>query len=142
PGRSLVVGSGGSELQRLEALAAGAPNIRFTGWCDEAALQDLLGRCRAVVYVPRDEDFGISAVEAMAAGKPVLGVAEGGLLETVVHGQSGWLMAPDEHPETLMEGVRQLEALNPPSLRTACETRAGQFDEAIFVQRMQALLAP
>lgn len=142
PGRSLVVASGGAELKRLQALAAGAPNIRFTGWCDEAALQDLLGRCRAVVYVPRDEDFGISAVEAMAAGKPVLGVAEGGLLETVVHGQTGWLMAPDEQPETLVEGVRQLEALDTPSLRTACEARAGQFDEAIFVRRMQALLAP
>ncbi len=48
-----------------------------------------VGGARAVIYLPVDEDFGMSPVEAMAAGKPVIGVAEGGLLETVLPGETG-----------------------------------------------------
>lgn len=140
PQHRLVVASGGAELQALQRLAADAPNIHFTGWVDEANLQDLVGRCRAVVYVPRDEDFGMSPVEAMAAGKPVLGVAEGGLLETVVHGQTGWLVPGDEDPQTLVQGVAALEALGPPVLRKACEARAHQFDESVFMERIRPWL--
>lgn len=141
PGRRLVVASGGAEFDRLKAFVADAPNIHLTGWNDEATLQDLVGRCRAVVYVPRDEDFGLSPVEAMAAGKPVLGVAEGGLLETVLHGQTGWLVNGDENPQTLIDGLEQLELLNPPSLRSACEQRARVFDAQNFIARMQNYLS-
>lgn len=140
PQHRLVVTSGGAELEVLKQMAADAPNIHFTGWVDEGTLQDLVGRCRAVVYVPRDEDFGMSPVEAMAAGKPVLGVAEGGLLETVVHGQTGWLVPGDEDPQTLVQGVEKLEALNPPALREACEARARHFDEAVFMARIRPWL--
>jgi len=136
PQRRLVVASGGSQLAALQQLAAGAHNISFLGWTSEAQLCEHVGHARAAIYVPVDEDFGISPVEAMAAGKPVMGVAEGGLLETVVDGQTGCLIRGDLTPEKIIAAVDALEALSPPSMRSACEARAAQFDEAVFTLKI------
>jgi len=136
PHRRLVVASGGSQLAVLQQLAAGAQNITFLGWTSEAQLCEHVGHARAAIYVPVDEDFGMSPVEAMAAGKPVIGVAQGGLLETVVDGQTGCLIKGELTPEKIIVAVDALEALNPLVLRSACEARAAQFDEAVFTQKV------
>lgn len=136
PHRRLVVASGGSQLAALRQLAAGAQNIIFLGWTSEADLSEQVGHARAAIYVPVDEDFGISPVEAMAAGKPVIGVAEGGLLETVVDGQTGCFIKGQLTPEKIIAAVDELEALSPPTMRSACEARAAQFDEAVFSQKV------
>ncbi len=83
PEKNLVVVSGGSETLKIKKAAEGARNIQLLGWVDEERLSDLMGRCIASIYIPRDEDFGLSPVESMAAGKPVIGVQEGGVVETV-----------------------------------------------------------
>jgi len=89
-----------------------------------------------------DEDFGTSPVEAMAAGKPVIGVAQGGLLETVVDGQTGCLIKGELTPEKIIAAVDALEALSPPTMRSACESRSVQFDEAVFTQKITQHLGP
>jgi len=87
PGKRLVVVSGGADLPRVKGIAEGSPNIEVLGWVNDETLCDLMGRCIATIYIPRDEDFGISPVESMAAGKPVIGVQEGALFETVGEGR-------------------------------------------------------
>jgi alpha-1,3/alpha-1,6-mannosyltransferase len=62
--------------------------------CSEDERLALLARCRCVVYAPAAEHFGMGAVEAMAAGRPVVAVAGGGTLETVQHERTGLLCAP------------------------------------------------
>lgn len=140
PDRRLVVASGGPEEGRLRALAAGARNITFTGWTTDEQMRELVGRARAAIYLPQDEDFGMSPVEAMAAGKPVIGVAEGGLLETVVDGQTGVLLPPPPSLEALVQAVTALDARRAGEMRDACQARAAQFSTAHFLERMQALL--
>lgn len=140
PNRSLVVLSGGPELARLKAIAGHAPNIRFTGWQTDEALRRWVGNARCVIYLPVDEDFGMSPVEAMAAGKPVIGVAEGGLLETVVPGRTGVLIAPSAAPEAVMEAVTQIEQVHGELLSAQCRQRAQQFTEGVFIARMVAIL--
>ncbi|MCC7279333.1 MAG: glycosyltransferase [Chromatiaceae bacterium] len=140
PDRRLIVTSGGSELERLKQLAAGAVNISFTGWVAEEELRVLVGNARAAVYVPMDEDFGMSPVEAMAAGKPVIGVAEGGLLETILDGKTGLLIKDNLTPQKLRDAVEKLEGMNPQVMRKRCEQRAAIFDESIFLERMLALI--
>ena len=141
PHRRLVVMSGGPELAGLQQLAAGAPNIEFVGWQTEEDMLRWIGRCRAVVYLPVDEDFGMSPVEAMAAGKPVLGVAEGGLLETVLHGETGVLIEGSPTPEKMVAAVDALEAMDTSALRAACEARAKLFDESVFFERLSKIVA-
>ena len=136
PEQKLIITSGGSELERLKALAEGTTNIHITGWVSEAKLRELVGGARATIYIPRDEDFGMSPVESMAAGKPVIGVRSGGLLETVIPGRTGSLIAADPHPEELCDAVDELTAERALSMRQDCEARAQEFRESVFLQRM------
>jgi glycosyltransferase involved in cell wall biosynthesis len=82
----LVVFGSGRDQARLEALAG--PNVRFVGRVSDAELQALYRRCRAYITAG-DEDAGIQPVEAMAAGRPVIAYAAGGVRETVVAGVTG-----------------------------------------------------
>lgn len=140
PDKRLVVVSGGSELDRVKAQSAPCPNIEVRGWVSPEDLRDLTGRCLATVYIPRDEDFGISPVESMAAGKPVIGVAEGGLLETVKDGETGILVQANPKPEHVAEAVRAMTPERALSMRPACEKRAARYDESAFREKMLALL--
>lgn len=139
PGKRLVVASGGEDEAALRARAAGAANISFTGWTSEAQLRALVAGAIATIYVPVEEDFGMSAVESMAAGKPVIGVAEGGLLETVVHGEVGLLVPPGFTPDDLVAAVEQLDAGRARRMRAACEARAQLFTRERFLAAMREL---
>lgn len=136
PEKKLVVVSSGPERPRLEALAGDAANISFAGEVGDERLKELIGRCIATIYVPRDEDFGMSPVESMAAGKPVIGVAEGGLLETVVDGETGVLVPADPGVDHLVEAVRALTADRARGMRSACEQRAAMFSTEKFLRGM------
>lgn len=143
PERRLVVLSGGPEAARLQALAVGAPNIVFAGWQSDAALRCWVGGARAVIYLPLDEDFGMSPVEAMAAGKPVIGVAEGGLLETILPGETGLLIDSPPTPLALVQAVSETEAMitvKGDRLQAACMSRAECFTEARFIERMRTII--
>ena len=140
PGQRLVVASGGSQSDRLRRLADGAPNITFTSWLSDAALARLIGGARASIYIPRDEDFGLSPVESMAAGKPVIGVAEGGLLETVVDGETGLLLPPDPAVDGLVEAVQRMDARRALAMRGAAQERAARFARPRFLARMRELV--
>jgi len=140
PHKHLVVVSGGPEEGRLKALAAGAPNIQFLGWVSDRELCDLLGKCLATVYIPKDEDFGLSPIESMAAGKPVIGVAEGGLLETVIHRETGILLPSNPSPEDLIRAVEFLTPTRALEMKEACERRATLFSEENFIERFKELV--
>ena len=68
------------------------------------------GNAIATIYIPKDEDFGISPVESMSAGKPVIGAGDGGLLETIIHGKTGWLTPPNP---SLKELIQAIKVINP-----------------------------
>ena len=78
-GKLKIVGSGQDE-SRLRSMAG--PNVEFMGWQTDAQIVDLYARCKAFIF-PGEEDFGITPLEAMAAGRPVVAFAKGGALETV-----------------------------------------------------------
>ncbi len=140
PERHLVVASSGEELKSLQALAKGAPNITFLGWIDEDRLRQLIGEAIATIYVPVEEDFGMSPVESMAAGKPVIGVAEGGLRETIVDGETGILLHPDFGVEDLAAAIDALTPDRALAMRKACESRAELFSQERFLAGLQRIL--
>jgi len=79
-GRRLVVIGDGPGRRALER--SSAPNIDFLGRVDDPTLADFYRRCRALIH-PQREDFGLIAVEAQAAGRPVIAFAAGGVLDSV-----------------------------------------------------------
>jgi glycosyltransferase involved in cell wall biosynthesis len=141
PQRNLVVASSGEDMARLKAIAAGAPNIRFLGWVSDKQLSELIGKAIATIYVPVEEDFGMSPVESMAAGKPVIGVAEGGLRETIVDGETGVLLLPKFNADDLAQAVVHLSAERALSMRSDCEARAQLFSRERFLMGMRQSLA-
>ncbi len=140
PERELVVVSGGSDYNRLKNLARNAKNISFTGWISEMKLNGLIGRAIASLYVPLDEDFGMSPVESMAAGKPVIGVAEGGLLETVIPGETGILVSKSLTIEEIICAIKELSPDRAREMRYACENRAKLFSQETFLQKMREVI--
>lgn len=141
PHQKLVVSSTGGETARLRGLASGNGNIVFTGPVSDSQLAELMGRAIATIYVPLDEDFGISPVESMAAGKPVIGCASGGLVETILDGVTGRLLPAEVRPEDIIATVLELSSSRAMEMRQACEDRAKLFDKSEFCTKMRELLA-
>lgn len=83
-----IVGTG-PEYNRLRKLCNGYDHIELMGFVDNNTLIELYSRCKAFVFAGLDEDFGIAPVEAMASGKPVIAIYEGGLRETVIENETG-----------------------------------------------------
>ncbi len=100
-----VVGSGPDH----EALRAAYPEAEFLGRADDAQLAQLYAEARAVI-VPSVEEFGIVAVEAQAAGRPVVAAAAGGALETVLDGRTGRLVPLDD-VEQFAAAIHSLDSL-------------------------------
>jgi len=89
-GIGLDVVGGGPALDELRTMAG--PSVTFHGNLDDAGVVELMEACRALCF-PGCEDFGITPVEAQAAGKPVVAFAGGGALETISEGFSGAFFA-------------------------------------------------
>jgi glycosyltransferase involved in cell wall biosynthesis len=107
------------EVRRLRSLvdAAGIEGrTRFLGGVPQKDVPALIRGCSVVVTVPWYEPFGITPLEAMACGRPVVGSAVGGLLDTVVPGQTGELVPPRD-PVALARVLRRL--LDEPARRAA-----------------------
>ena len=136
PDKKLFVASGGSQFESLRKLAYGYPNIKLIGWTRDGDMANLIANALACIYIPFDEDFGMSAVESMAAGKPVIGVAEGGMLETVLDGQTGVLLPPNPEIEHIEVAVREMTARSALSMRYRCEHRAKSFTESQFLEQL------
>jgi glycosyltransferase involved in cell wall biosynthesis len=133
--RPLVVVGNGPDARRLRRLAG--PTIRFEGRVSDARAAELLARCRALV-VTATEEFGIAAVEAQAAGRPVIAFAEGGVRETVLDGLTGAFYALPE-PAALAEVVERFDALGVDP--AACRANAERFDTAHFRHGVRAVVA-
>jgi glycosyltransferase involved in cell wall biosynthesis len=123
-----IVGSG----PEYAALRAAYPQAQFLGRADDEEIAELYAGARAVV-VPSLEEFGITAVEAQAAGRPVIAVAAGGSLETVIDGQTGRLAALDD-VESFAEAIRGIDELEFDPIRAA--QNAARFSVAEFRRRI------
>ena len=140
PDKRLIVASGGSQIQKLKRMAAGSENISFINWSSEVDLVELIGNAIACIYIPQDEDFGMSAVESMSAGKPIIGVAEGGLLETVIDNHTGFLLSPNPTVEEICAAVKRMCPSVSLAMRSFCEARALKFSEERFVDHISSYI--
>lgn len=125
-GIKLKIGGKGRDLERLKAMAG--PTVEFLGYVPDEQLPGLMARCKAFLF-PGLEDFGITPVQAQAAGRPVIAYAGGGALDTVIPGKTGELF----HEMTVDSLVSVMQGFDA-SRYHASDVRAHalRFDTQVF----------
>lgn len=131
-GLPLVIVGGGEEYDKLKSRAK--DNIKFVGEVSDEEKNRYLGGAKAFIF-PQEEDFGISPVEAMACGRPVIAYKSGGALETVIENKTG-VFFDEQTWESLVEAVLKFENekinYNPTEIRQWAE----KFSSEVFKKEM------
>jgi glycosyltransferase involved in cell wall biosynthesis len=109
------------------------PNVTLRGEVTEPELLRLYATCKGFICTAMDEDFGLTPLEAMASGKPVVAVDEGGFRETVTP-QTGMLVEPSQ--DIIIKAVKTVSR-NPESYKEACIARAREFDLPHFTEKIK-----
>ncbi|HYL75285.1 MAG TPA: glycosyltransferase [Bryobacteraceae bacterium] len=139
-GRKLRVIGDGPEFAALKRAAAG--NIEFCGRLRDEEVRDAYSRCRALI-MPGEEDFGITAVEALASGKPVIALGRGGALDTIpVSDPVGGLFFDEATDDALAQAIRRWDEREGEVEPRALQAHAARFSESEFARKMQPFLTP
>ncbi len=134
-GLKLKIAGVGRDMERLRALAG--DNVEFLGFVPDKELPRLMARCKALIF-PGLEDFGITPVQAQAAGRPVIAYGGGGALDTVIPGLTG-----EHFAELTVDSLKAVWhnfddcAYNPQVIRA----HAKKFDVSAFAERIKAFVA-
>jgi len=136
-GRKLIIIGDGAQKKYLQSIAKN--NIEFLGYKDDHVTRDYIENCRAFIF-PCEEDFGITPVEAMSAGKPVLAYGFGGVTESVQPGFSGEFFY-HQTPESLEDGLARLLAnennFDAKKIRASVE----KFDKNVFAEKIKKIIS-
>ncbi|MBZ5611411.1 MAG: glycosyltransferase [Acidobacteriia bacterium] len=139
-GRKLRLVGDGPEFKSLKRAATA--NIEFCGRASDAELRELYARCRAFL-MPGEEDFGITAVEALASGKPVIALGRGGALESVpTTDPLGGLLYAQASDEALQQAIEQWDRSEQQVDPRALQAYAARFSETEFARKMAPFLHP
>jgi glycosyltransferase involved in cell wall biosynthesis len=142
-GRPIKVVGTGPDRERLERLYG--DHAQFLGRVDDRGLAELYSSALALV-VPNIEEFGIAAVEAQAAGRPVVAVNAGGVRETVIDGETG-VLVPADDPDAMAEALSETDFTRFASARITAHAQgfsADAFKERFTaeVERLTGVRAP
>ena len=149
-GYPLVIVGEGQNAKELRRVAG--PNVKFTGWLSDEDIRSYYARCRAFVFCG-EEDFGITPLEAQSMGRPVIGFAKGGILETVIPDRESWepetgiaeqatadptgVFFYEQTPEALLAAVKHFESLERRFEPETIRKHAVQFDLDVFSDQIQ-----
>ncbi len=144
--RHLILTYGKNDPMRDEILAkiSGKSHIRAIESPDDIDLIALIQWAIATIYIPVDEDFGMSPVESMACGTPVIGVDEWWLRETIVHNKTGKLIQIPSTPlwiQNLKKAIQETPQEVWGSMRIDCINRSRDFSLEKFQERLQSSLS-
>ena len=136
-GEKLTIVGRGPEETRLRRLAESTgAQVTFAGWLEDDEIRQLYRRCRAVL-MPGVEDFGMVPVEAQACGTPVVALAEGGALESVVDGVTG-ILVREPIAAAFAAAMRAVSAGD--FDRQAIRRHAESFGKARFQQQFEEIV--
>jgi glycosyltransferase involved in cell wall biosynthesis len=144
--RPLKIVGAGQDERKLRALAG--PTVEFLGPRSDAEIADLYPRCRALLF-PGVEDFGITPLEAMASGRPVIAYGRGGARETILPldpavprtpGPTGVLF-DEQSVEALVAAIERFEANSDRFDPKALREHALGFDRQVFKDRIEVFVA-
>ena len=135
-GYPLIVVGAGQESRRIARLAK--DNVKMLGWQADETISELLGKAKALVMAG-EEDFSITAVEAQAAGCPVVAYGGGGACETVIDGETG-IFFNDQTVESVVDAVQHFEREVGTFDVQALQQNAMRFSKLRFQDEMKAMI--
>lgn len=137
-GKQLIVYGSGLLLEKAREMTKEYPNIWIMGYGEDNEIISAYENCLATVYIPMFEDFGQVPIEGMAAGKPCLGVPEGGLLETIIPNKTGWLVYP--RLDDLIKKVKSISPEECKKMKDNCIKQAKKFDIEKYLDQWEKIL--
>lgn len=130
-GKKLIVIGDGPEKENMMKLAN--ENVTFLGRQPDDVVKKYMSECKALLF-PGEEDFGITPVEAMACGRPVIAYGKGGVLDTVIDGKTG-VYFNEQTVESVKEAILKFESMTWD--KQEIRKRALEFDEEIFKEKIR-----
>lgn len=131
----LTIAGTGPDTERLKSLAG--PTVKFVGRVSDKDLVKLAQSSKAFLF-PNEEDFGISAVEALAAGTPVIAYKKGGALDIIQDGETG-VFFEEQTVESLVNAMKRFETMS--FLPATLHRKAKRFDKSLFDTKMLKIVA-
>lgn len=144
--RLIIAGeSGGYYTAHKNLMRIGAGHVEFLGYVSDEELVGLYTNAKAFLALATDEDFGITPVEAMSCGTPVIAYKGGGYTETVIDKKTGLFFSEDT-PEGLIKAIKEFETLRQAQGKTQemaedCRKQAEKFSKERFIKEIQAFVA-
>ncbi len=135
----LTLVGNGSEHQKLQELAKGHDNIKFRTDVDDKEKQELLGTFKAQIF-PQEEDYGIAAIECMAAGTPVIALKKGGARDFISK-ESG-VFFKEQTVESLVDILKRFESGEFKHKPSEVRAQAEKFSKEEFITQIQELVQP
>lgn len=130
----LTIAGAGPDTERLKSLAG--PTVKFVGRISDPELVKLAQSSKAFLF-PNEEDFGISAVEALASGTPVIAYKKGGALDIVQDGETG-VFFEEQAVDSLVAAMQRFEAME--FLPATLHRKAKRFDKVLFATKMRKIV--
>jgi len=127
-----IIGEGQDE-GRLKKLGGGT--VEFLGWQPDKIVRQYLSGCKALLFCGV-EDFGLTPLEAMASGRPVIAFGAGGALESVTEGVTGEFFpqqTADSLKKTLLRFEKEITKFDPSTI----QRHAAKFDKSIFMKNIK-----
>lgn len=135
-GVKLIIIGEGPDRKRLDYVAAGDKNIQLLGFVDESQKVSIIKNCRALI-ITQKEDFGITALEAMSLGKPVIASRTGGAMETVIEGVTGDFY-PYQNATSLAKILAKFDPLRYKA--SDCIDQSNKFSKQRFMLELDAFI--
>lgn len=139
PDKKLVIAGTGRNEEKLRKLARGAKNIVFMGYVSQEKVPEVMGKARALLF-PQTEDAGITALESLSAGTPVIAHGEGGVQTSLVDGKTG-VFFNEQTPQSLISAIRKFEKKENSFVPKKLSLYAEQFSRERFEKKIESVIA-
>ncbi len=136
-GYDLVITSQGSQTKYLKKISLKNKRIKFLGIVNENKYKQLINSCIATINISQKEDFGMSALEGMSAGKPAIVINDGGYLETCKKNYNSFILNKNNIYNELFNLIKNFDNNFARKMHKNCITTSKRFSEINFRKNIE-----
>lgn len=138
--KKIIITSEGSQTKKLKEISKNNKNIIFTGLVSNRKYLKLLKNCIATIYLSENEDFGMSAIESLSVGKPVIAINSGGLKEILIKNNNSFFVNKTKIEKDLFKIISEKSNKDFFNLRHKCRKTIYKFNETIFIKKIKSII--